>query len=250
MRNAWFQRHRATLIVLAAGLPLAWCSVAAQMRGDVTAATAALVLVAVVVAAAATGDRLGGVVAAASGGLWFDYFLTEPFHRFTIEDSDDIEVTLLLVLVGIGVTELAIWGGRQQAKASRQAGYLNGLMATSQIVSAQFSTTALADQVAAHIAELLEVDSCRFVDASSAPPDCAVLESDGQVRARGSVINVDRDGLPTLEEIILPARHHGRIEGAFLIVASTQIARPTLEQRQVAVVLANQVGAAHSPHAL
>lgn len=250
MGTAWLRNHRPTLIALASGLPLLWCSVAAQLRGDITAATAALVLVAVVVAAAATGDRLAGVVAAASGGVWFDFFLTEPFRRFTIEDSDDIEVTLLLVLVGLGVTELAIWGGRQQAKASRRSGYLNGLMATSQIVSAQFSAMVLADQVAAHIAELLEVDSCRFVEGGVVSSDSAVIDPDGEVRVRGALVNVDRDGLPTLGETMLPARHHGLVEGVFLIVAATQVARPTLEQRRVAVVLANQVGAAHSPHAL
>ncbi len=220
-----------------------WCSVAAQLRHDVTAATAALVLVAIVVGAASTGDRFAGIVAAVSGGLWFDFFLTEPFHRFTIEDSDDLEVTLLLVLVGVAVTELAIWGGRQQAEASRRAGYLNGLMATSQIVSGQFAPTALADQVAAHIAELLEVDSCHFVEAGTVPPDGAVLEPDGEVRLRGRVVNVDRDGFPTLGEVMLPARRNGRVAGVFLIVAATQIVRPTLERRQVAVLLADQVGA-------
>ncbi len=243
MGTRWFQQHRSLVLALAAGLPLVWCSVAAQLRGDVTAATAALVLVAIVVCAATTGDRVAGIVAAVSGGLWFDFFLTEPFHRFTIEDSDDLEVTLLLVLVGVAVTELAIWGGRQQAQASRRAGYLNGLMATSQIVSGQFSPRALADQVAAHIAELLEVDSCRFVEAG-AVPDGAVLDADGEVRLRGRVLNVDRDGLPTLGEVVLPVRRNGHVAGVFIVVAATQIVRPTLEQRQVAVLLADQVGAA------
>lgn len=250
MGTTWFRHHRSVVIAFAAGLPLAWCSVAAQLRDDVTAATAALVLVGIVVAAAATGDRLAGVVAAVSGGVWFDYLLTAPFHRFTIEDSDDIEVTVLLVLVGVAVTELALWGGRQQAKASSRAGYLDGLMATSRIVSAQFSATALADQVSAHIAELLEADSCRFVERGTVPADSAVLDPDGEVRVRGVVVNVDRDGLPALGEIVLPARHHGQVEGVFLIVAATQIVRPTLEQRRVAVALANQVGAAYAPHPL
>jgi K+-sensing histidine kinase KdpD len=250
MGTTWFRDYRSAVISLAAGLPLVWCSVAAQLGDNVTAATAALVLVAIVVGAATTGDRLAGVVAAVSGGLWFDFFLTAPFHRFTIDDSDDIEVTVLLVLVGIGVTELALWGGRQQAEASRRAGYLNGLMATSQIVSAQFSPTALADQIAAHIAELLEVDSCRFVVGGAVPSDSAVLGPDGEVRVGEALVNVDRDGLPTLGEICLPARHHGQVEGMFLIVAATQVVRPTLEQRRVAVVLANQAGAAQTPRTL
>jgi K+-sensing histidine kinase KdpD len=251
MGTAWFRQHRPFLIVLAAGLPLAWCSVAAQLRGDVTSATAALVLVAVVVGAATTGDRLAGVVAAASGGLWFDYFLTEPFHRFTIEDSDDIEVTLLLVLVGICVTELALWGGRQQAKASSRAGYLDGVLTTSRIVSGQFSPTALSDQVAAQITELLDVDSCRFAAGSTLPRHSALLGPDGDVTTtRGAQVNVDRDGMPALEETALPAQHHGVVYGHFMITAATDVVRPTLEQRRVAVLLANQVGAALAPSSL
>ena len=163
MGTTWFRLHRSAVVALAAGLPLVWCSIAAQLRDNVTEATAALVLVTVVVGAATTGDRLAGIVAAVSGGLWFDYFLTSPFHRFTIADSDDIEVTVLLVLVGIAVTEVALWGGRQQARASSRAGYLEGLMATSQIVSAQFSPVALGDQLARHLTDLLGVDTSRFV---------------------------------------------------------------------------------------
>ncbi len=250
MGATWVRHHRSAVVALAAGLPLVWCSIAAQLRDNVTAATAALVLVAVVVGAATTGDRLAGVVAAVSGGLWFDYFLTSPFHRFTIEDSDDIEVTVLLVLVGIAVTELALWGGRQQARASSRAGYLDGLMATSQIVSAQFSPVALGDQLARHLTDLLEVDTCRFVAGGSLPPDDAVLGPDGEVRIRGALVNVDRDGLPTLGEIVLPVQRNGVVEGQFLITAAAEVARPTLEQRRVAVLLANQVGAAHVPPVL
>ena len=48
-------------------------------------------------------------------GVWFDFFLTEPYLRLTIADSDDIETTVLLVLIGVAVTEIALWGHRQQA---------------------------------------------------------------------------------------------------------------------------------------
>ncbi|MCW2751467.1 MAG: hypothetical protein JWR83_2577, partial [Aeromicrobium sp.] len=59
-------------------------------------------------------------------------------------------------------------------------------------------------------------------------------------------VNVKLDGLPALEEIVLPAQHHGEVHGYFLITAATEVARPPLEQRQVAVLLANQVGAAYA----
>ena len=70
--------------VRAAVLPLVTCAILAGFRDDVTSATSALILVLWVVAAAASGDRVAGVVAALSGGIWFDFFLTEPYQRFTI----------------------------------------------------------------------------------------------------------------------------------------------------------------------
>ena len=79
-----------------------------------------------VVAAAATGDRVAGILAAFSGGLSFDFFLTVPYRQFTIADPDDAEVTVLLVLIGLAVTEVALWGRRQQARAARRSGYLEG----------------------------------------------------------------------------------------------------------------------------
>ena len=83
-------------------LPLATCAILSTLRDDITAATAVLILVLWVVAAAASGDRVAGVLAALSGGVWFDFFLTEPYQRFTIADPDDIEATVLLVLIGVG----------------------------------------------------------------------------------------------------------------------------------------------------
>lgn len=250
MTTRWIETHKSVVLVVAMGLPLLWCALAAHLRGNITAAAAALVLVLLVVGAGSTGDRLAGVVAAASGGLWFDYFLTAPFNRFRIKNASDVEVTVSLVLVGLAVTELTLWGRREQAKASARAGYLDGVLKTSQIVSGQFSTAALIDQVAVHITELLDVDACRFVEGITIPPKSAILGPDGDVAARGAALNVERDGLPSMEETVLPTQHHGITYGWFLITAATQIARPTLEQRRVAVLLANQVGASYAtaPH--
>lgn len=249
MDTQWFLRHRPAVLVLAAGLPLLLCAIVAQIRSSVTPATAALGLVLVVVALAATGDRFAGVAAAVSGGAWFDYFLTAPFGRFTIEDPNDVEVAVLLVLVGLAVTELTLWGRRQQASASNRAGYLDGVLATAQIMTGQFSSTALADHVAVQITGLLNVDSCRFVAETTLSPHSAVLGPDGDVTARGARVNVDQDGLPTMEETVLPVQYQGVIFGQFLITAATRIVRPTLEQRRVAALLAYQVGTAYAADA-
>jgi len=241
----WIGRHRSALIAAAAIAPLLCSAGLAVFRESVTTATAALVLVLIVVAAAATGDRFAGIVAALSSGAWFDVLLTEPQGQLTIKDPNDIEVTVLLVLVGAAVTEIALWGRRQQAGASRRAGYLDGVLGTSKIIAVpQASPDALIDHVARQIVQVLDIDSCQFVPGTGPGPQDAVVDHDGVVTDRGHSVNVERDGLPTDENIGLIVRQGGAVHGQFVLTAATRVVRPSVEQLRVAVLLADQVGAA------
>lgn len=75
-------------------------------RTDLANTNVSLILVVVVVAvAAAGGNRLAGGLAALSAAAWFDFFLTQPYQRFTIDDADDIETAVLLI-VGLVVSQL------------------------------------------------------------------------------------------------------------------------------------------------
>lgn len=238
-------RHRSALIAAAAVAPLLFCAGLAAFRESVTGATAALVLVLVVVAVAVTGDRFAGFVAALSCGAWFDVFLTEPFGRFTINDPNDIEVTVLLVLAGVAVTEIALWGRRQEARASRRAGYLDGVLGTSKIIAGlQASPDALIGHVAHQIVQFLDIDDCQFVPGAGPGPEDASLDHDGYVTRRGHRVNVERDGLPTDERIGLIVRQGGVVHGQFVLTAATRVVRPSVEQLGVAVLLADQIGAA------
>ena len=159
------------MITAAAVLPLAVSGVLALFRDSLAPTTSVLVLVLVVVAAAATGDRTAGVVAALSSGAWFDFFLTQPYSQFAINESADLQATVLLVLVGLGVTELALWGRRQQARASRSAGYLDGVIGTSVLISGQQAAPEeLTRHVARQVVELLGIDTCRFVPGAGPGP--------------------------------------------------------------------------------
>ena len=238
-------RHRSVLIAGAAVAPLLCAGGLAAFRGSVIPATAALVLVLIIVAAAATGDRFAGIVAALSSGLSFDLFLTEPHGRLTITDPNDIEVAVLLVLVGAAVTEIALWGHRQQARASRRAGYLEGVLGTSKIISVpQASPDDLIDHVAHQIVEILDIDDCQFVPGAGPGPQDASLDHDGYVTGRGHRISVERDGLPTDEKVGLIVRQGGAVHGQYVLTAATRVARPSVEQLRVAVLLADQGGAA------
>jgi len=206
------QRHRSALIAAAAAAPLLCGALLAAFRESLTPATGALVLVLVVVAAAATGDRLAGFVAALSSGVWFEFFLTQPFGRFTITDRNDIELTVLLVLVGVAVTEIALWGRRQEARASHRAGYLDGVLGTSKIIAVrEASTDALIDHVAHQIVLILDIDECRFVLGAGPGTQDASLDHDGYVTRRGSRVDVERDGLPTDEQIGLVVGRRRRL---------------------------------------
>ena len=82
----------------------------------------ALVLVLVVLAAAILGGRWGGAASAIVSALCFDFFFTRPYYSFTINNRDDIETTIVLLIVGLAVGELVVRTrrSRQVAQASRR----------------------------------------------------------------------------------------------------------------------------------
>jgi K+-sensing histidine kinase KdpD len=239
----FLQARRSLVVGVAAVLPLVACAVLSLFRDSVANTNAALGLVLLVVAAASTGIRAAGLVAALSSAAWFDFFLTEPYNHFAIADQADIETAALLTLVGLAVTEIALWGRRQQASASRQQGYLEGVLSTAATVGAgRTSTSSLIDHVRAQIVDVLEIDDCRFDHDTG--PVLATLNHDGTVTYNGQPWAVDRHGLPTDTEIALPVKSGGVVHGRFLLTAATRVVRPSLEQLRVAGGLASQVGAA------
>ena len=223
-------------------LPIVTCAILAGFREEIPAASAVLVLVLSVVAAAATGDRAAGLLAAVSAGAAFDFFLTEPYQHFTIEDPDDIQVAVLLVLIGVAVTELALWGHRQQARAARRSGYLEGVLGTARAVSAgDTPPEVVVDVVAQQIAEVLGADTCAFVAGPVRDARIALLDHGGNLTRGEHDVDVDRVGLPTNEHIALVVRRGTQPVGHFLVTATTKVTYPTREQRRIAVLLADQV---------
>jgi len=233
---------RPTVRCAAVAAPVLTGVVLATMRDSLTATTAVLVMVVWVVAAAATGDRVAAVLAALAGGASFDFFLTQPYLTFAIDRSDDVEATVLLVLIGLAVSEIALWGHRQQAAAARRSGYLDGVLTAARAV-AEGDTPAhsVIDAVAHHICEVLTADACRFVDGPVADSRIAVLDHDGVVTRGGRPVDVERVGLPSNEYVAVLVRWGPQVIGHFLVSATTRVTYPTAEQRRVAVLLADQV---------
>ena len=178
-------------------------------------------------------------------GLWFDFFLTEPYGRFSIADPDQVEAAVLLVAIGLAVTEIALWGYRQQDRAARRSGYLDGVLSTARAVSDGGTPThALVEVVARQMTDVLGVDACRFVGGPVHDGRVALLDHDGVVTRGDRVVDVDRLGFPSDEYVAVLVRRGARIVGHFEVIAAGHVAYPSREQRRVAVLLADQVTAA------
>lgn len=239
---AWWRPSVRSAALLA---PFLTSAVLATVRDSVTAATSVLVLVVWVVGAAATGDRLAGVLAAVSAGAWFDFFLTEPYLRFTIADADDIEATILLVVISLAVSEVALWGYRQQKEAARRSGYLDGVLGAARAVAeGNMSPATVVDVVARQISEVLGADSCRYIEGSVPDARIAILDHDGVLTRNGQAVDVDRVGLPTDEYVAMLVRRGPDVAGHFLLTTTSHLTYPTREQRRIAVLMADQVAAA------
>jgi len=155
--------HRDRVAILAALVgPLLISVVLVPFRDSFANTDAALVLVVVIVAIAANGYRLAGVLAAVSAAVWFDFFLAVPYERFAITRRADIETAVLLLVVGIGVSELAVWGRRQHALARERAGYLTGIHAAAEAVATRGSATSLIERVRDQLILVLDLRECHF----------------------------------------------------------------------------------------
>jgi K+-sensing histidine kinase KdpD len=207
--------------------------------------TAVLVLVLWVVVAAATGDRAAGILAALSGGLWFDFFLTQPYRRFTIAQGDDLEAAVLLVVISLVVTEVALWGHRQQAEAARRSGYLQGVLGVSRSIAERDAPRdTVVAVVSRQIVDVLGADEARFVEGEVRDRRIAVLDHDGNLTRAGKAVDVGRSGLPSDEYVAVPVCRGRRTAGYFRVTATSRVSYPSQEQRRVAMLLADQVAAA------
>jgi hypothetical protein len=232
-----------TAIVVALVAPLAVAAVLVPFRGSFSNTNAALALVVVVVAVAAIGNRLAGALAALSAAVWFDFFLTVPYERFTITRSADVTTAVLLLAVGLAVSQPAARARRLQVVAITDAGYLSQIRDTAELAQSSTGPDAVVDQVRDQLTGLLQLNGCRFEYGSllGHPPR---LEQDGTVVSGRTRWDVDRLGLPD-EEVELRTFAGGRFLGRFMMRPAPGAA-PSLQARLVAVTLANQVGAALS----
>jgi hypothetical protein len=228
-------------VVAALVAPLALSAALLPLRTSFSTAEVALVLVVVVVAVAANGHRLAGALAALSAAVWFDFFFTQPYQRFTITKAADVKTVALLLIVGLAVSQLAAHARRLQMIAVTDADYLSQLHDTAELTQTARSPSTVVDHVKKQLTDLLGLRGCRFEYGSllGHPPR---LEPDGTVTVGRKHWDIDRRGLPD-QEIELRTFGNGHFYGRFML-QPTPGTTPSLQARLVAVTLADQVGRA------
>jgi len=236
----YLTRDRAA-VVAAVLLPLGVAVVLLPLRSSWTNTNMALVLVVAVVAVAAIGNRLAGALAAVSAAAWFDFFYTVPYDRFTIAQAADIRTAVLLLVVGVAVSQLAARARRLQVIAITDARYLAEIHDTAELTQTARSPDAVVDHVREQLVGLLDLAGCRFEYGAllGHPPR---LEPDGSVMVGHHRHDVEESGLPG-EEIELRTFGNGQYYGRFMLRPKPE-SRPSRQARLVAVTLADQAGRA------
>jgi hypothetical protein len=233
-------RDRVAGLAAVAG-PLAVCGVLVPARAGIANTNIALILVVVVVAVAALGHRLAGMLAAVTAAAGFDFFFTRPYERFTITRPADITTAVLLLVVGLMVSQLAARARRLQVIVITDANHMAKIHETARLAQGAVSSSTVVDQVRAHLVDLLSLRGCRFEYGSllGHPPR---LEPDGSIAWGCKHWDADKDGLPG-EEVELRVFAHGRFCGRFMLDPTPGVV-PSRQARLVAVTLADQAGVA------
>jgi Domain of unknown function (DUF4118) len=228
-----------TAIAAAVTVPLASAAVLLPWRGSWPNTNVALLLVVSVVAVAAIGNRIAGVVAAVSAAAWFDFFFTQPYERFTIRHSSDVTTFVLLLVVGVTVSQLAARARYLKAVTIADAGYLARIVESAALTQTARSPDAVVEHVRKQLIGLLDLRECRFEYGMllGHPPR---LEPDGTVLTRYGHWPVDEAGLPG-EEMELRTFSNGQYCGRFMLTPEPGSV-PSLQARLVAVTLADLAG--------
>jgi K+-sensing histidine kinase KdpD len=233
-------------IVIAALAPIAVAAALVPLRDAVDNTNIALGMVLVVLAAALTGGRTAGAVAAISSVLAFDFFLTRPYLSLTIDATDDIVTTALLLPVGLLVGSVAVRGRRARADARAASDQMHRVHRVAEMTASGIETRIVLEQTQRELVDLLGLQDAHF----EAPPyddeaDLPVIERGGAVSTDRHRYTLDGFELPA-GGVALPVLARGRPVGRFVLVP-TPGAGVSLDRRVVAIALADQAGAALSP---
>lgn len=164
-----------------------------------------------------------------------------PYERLAVTHRIDIQTPVLLLLVGVAVTELAVAARRRRRVVMVTDALLDVMQSTAGLVARGERAEAIADQVCIQLRAVLGARCCAF---ESAPVRVRGLrfEPDGSLRWGAAAWYLDEHGFPD-EKVDLPALHGGEVYGRFTLTPVPGTA-PSARARCTAAALAKLAAAA------
>ncbi len=237
VRSAWLLALLAPLVAAAAMTPL---------RNHTQTSNLALVMVLVVAASVVPGYRLAALAGGVSAGIWFDFFLTQPYQRLSISDTLDVQTTLLMAVVAVAVGAIAARRRQAREAAQRSGGEVLDLYVAAQMLSGGATEQDLVNTVAAQLKELLFLTDCRFDPGRPALSE-PLIDRGGELDWAGHAWSLTSSGWPD-GTVSLPIYCTGRQVGRFLLTAPPRVAARdealTVDRLLTAVALSDVAGAA------
>jgi Domain of unknown function (DUF4118) len=236
-------RRRATAALLTAVLgPLAVSGILVAFRDEFFSTSAAVVLVLPVLGAAIVGGRRGGATSAVIAALCFDFFFTHPYYSFTIDNRDELETTIVLLIVGLVVGELVVRTRRSSQLAAASRREVNQVRRVAELAAASGPKGRLISIVEHELVELLGAESARF---ERRPYPTVLLRlGHGMVTLPSDDDSTDRKFGPS-NELELPIWGQGREIGRLVLVLphTSSAVGISADDRALAVTLVDQLGA-------
>lgn len=219
----------------------------ARVRGSIDPPNVALVLMVVVVAGAVVGGRAAGAVGAITAAMSFDFFHTKPYYSLVISSRADIETAALLLFVGLVVGQMTARARVHRHAIAAGRSEIQRIYSLAQLASQGAPMDTVAESAERELVQLLNLESAKFERPPFEGP-LDVMERSGVVLPPRQRIVVSRWGQNGFElpwgGVELPVFSRGQQVGRFVLVPVRGVGA-SLEQRVVAVALADQVGAAN-----
>jgi hypothetical protein len=240
-RDAESAGRRSFGIVVGGLGALAISAALVPFRDHIDNANLALILVLVVVCAAIVGGRTAGALSAITATLAFDFFLTKPFVSMRIDSADDIETALILLSVGLLVGEVAARGRRSRRDRERAAAAITRVHRVAERVAHAAPLVEIVRQVRTELAALLRLNDCWL----ELPPfrwPLPRLERAGTIEAEEYRWFEGGFAMPEYG-VQLPVVEGGREVARLILIGNPEVT-VTIDERVVAVALADQLGSA------
>lgn len=221
---------------------LALAALLLPLRDELANTSIALILVLPVLLGAVIGGAAGGAVSSLSATASFDFFFTRPYNSLTISRAQDLETALLLLVVGLLVGTVAAHGRRASVAAERAGLDVRRIHRVAELVADGSSAEAVIDEATVQLTAMLNLAACPYEPQPVGLPlprldrTGVVVGAPHRFAGQGFALPAGGTELPVLGQ--------GRQWGRFVLQPGEDRSGVLLEERILAVAIADQVGAA------